>query len=43
MCHGGGLSMVAADILAESGFKDVKSLRGGIDLWYQNGYPTLTS
>ena len=39
MCPGGGLSLVAIDILTEAGFKDVKSLKGGTDLWYENGYP----
>ena len=42
-CPGGGLSLVAADILVEAGFKDAKSLRGGMDLWSQNGYPTTTA
>lgn len=31
MCPGGGLSLVAVDILQEAGFKDVKSLKGGTD------------
>ena len=39
MCPGGGLSLVAVDILQEAGFKDVKSLKGGTDQWAQNGYP----
>ena len=39
MCPGGGLSLVAVDILQEAGFKDVKSLKGGTDQWTQNGYP----
>jgi len=43
MCPGGGMSLVAVEILAEAGFKDVKSLKGGTDLWHQNGYPTTTS
>ena len=41
MCPGGGLSLVAVDIMKEAGFKDVKSLRGGTDEWHQKGY-TLT-
>ena len=40
MCPGGGMSLVAVDILAEAGFTDVKSLTGGTDLWHQSGYPT---
>jgi tRNA 2-thiouridine synthesizing protein A len=40
MCPGGGLSLVAVDILEKAGFKDVKSLKGGTDLWNKNGYPT---
>jgi rhodanese-related sulfurtransferase len=40
MCPGGGLSLVAIDILTEAGFKDVKSLKGGTDMWHEKGYPT---
>jgi len=40
MCPGGGLSLVAVDILKEADFKDVKSLKGGTDEWNQKGYPT---
>jgi rhodanese-related sulfurtransferase len=40
MCPGGGLSLVAVDILTEAGFKDVKSLKGGTDMWHEKGYPT---
>ena len=43
MCPGGGISLVAVDILVEAGFKDVKSLNGGTDLWHKKGYPTTTS
>ncbi len=43
MCPGGGLSLVAVDVLTEAGFKDVKSLKGGTDLWHKKGYPTTTS
>ncbi len=41
MCPGGGLSLVAVDILKEAGFTDVKSLKGGTDEWHQKGYPTV--
>jgi rhodanese-related sulfurtransferase len=40
MCPGGGLSLVAIDILTEAGFKNVKSLKGGTDMWHEKGYPT---
>ncbi len=40
MCPGGGLSLVAVDIMTEAGFKDVKSLTGGTDLWHEKGYTT---
>ena len=40
MCPGGGMSLVAVDILNEAGFRDVKSLKGGTDLWHKKGYPT---
>ena len=40
MCPGGGLSLAAVEILTEAGFNDVKSLKGGTDLWHKKGYPT---
>ena len=40
MCPGGGMSLVAVEILEKAGFKDVKSLKGGTDLWHQRGFPT---
>ncbi|MHA1746287.1 MAG: rhodanese-like domain-containing protein [Promethearchaeota archaeon] len=43
MCPGGGLSLVAVDVLSKAGFKDVKSLKGGVDLWKKNGYPITTA
>ncbi|MFX1534005.1 MAG: sulfurtransferase TusA family protein, partial [Promethearchaeota archaeon] len=43
ICPGGGLSLVAVDILVEAGFNDVKSLQGGMDLWSEKGYPTTTA
>ena len=43
MCPGGGMSLVAVEILEKAGFRDVKSLKGGTDLWHKNGYPTTTS
>jgi rhodanese-related sulfurtransferase len=26
--------------MADAGFKDVKSLSGGVDGWFKQGYPT---
>jgi rhodanese-related sulfurtransferase len=43
MCAGGGLSLVAVEILMEAGFMNVKSLKGGTDLWRKKGYPITTS
>ena len=43
ICPGGGLSLVAVEILTEAGFTDVKSLKGGLDLWHEKGYPTTTA
>ena len=42
ICPGGGLSLVAVDILVEADFQDVKSLKDGMDLWTKKGYPTTT-
>ena len=39
ICPGGGMSLVAVDIMVEAGFQDVKSLKGGINLWNKKGYP----
>ncbi|MHA2428985.1 MAG: rhodanese-like domain-containing protein [Candidatus Hermodarchaeia archaeon] len=43
MCPGGGMSLVAVEILEKAGFKDVKSLKGGSDLWHKRKYPTTLS
>jgi len=43
VCPGGGMSLIAVDLLVEADFKDVKSLHGGLDLWIEKGYPTTTS
>ena len=42
-CPGGGLSLVAVDILVNANFKDVKSLRGGMWGWVEKGYLTTTA
>jgi len=39
MCPGGGMSLVAAEILINAGFADAKSLKGGIWAWAKKGYP----
>ena len=43
ICPGGGMSLTAAEIMAKAGFKDAKSLTGGMDLWHKKGYPTMIS
>ena len=40
ICPGGGMSLIAVDIMVETGFKSVKSLTGGMKLWVEKGYPT---
>ncbi|MHA2304729.1 MAG: rhodanese-like domain-containing protein [Candidatus Hodarchaeales archaeon] len=40
ICPGGGMSLIAVDIMVEAGFKSVKSLTGGMELWVEKGYPT---
>ncbi|MHA1444099.1 MAG: rhodanese-like domain-containing protein [Candidatus Hodarchaeales archaeon] len=40
ICPGGGMSLIAVDIMVEEGFKNVKSLTGGFELWVEKGYPT---
>ena len=42
ICPGGGMSLVAAEIMAKAGFTDVNSLKKGIDHWDRLGYPTVT-
>ena len=39
ICHSGSRSMMAAQILAQAGFKDVRNLIGGIMIWHRKGYP----
>jgi rhodanese-related sulfurtransferase len=43
ICPGGGMSLIAVEIMTEAGFMDVKSLTGGFNLWVKRGYPTTTS
>ncbi len=39
ICHSGSRSMMAAQILARAGFKDVRNLTGGMMMWHRKGYP----
>ncbi|MHA2298102.1 MAG: rhodanese-like domain-containing protein [Candidatus Hodarchaeales archaeon] len=41
LCPGGGMSLVAVDVLVEAGFTNVKSLKGGIRAWHKKGYPLI--
>lgn len=38
-CGVGARSLVAADALKDMGFTDVRSMRGGIGAWYEEGLP----
>jgi rhodanese-related sulfurtransferase len=40
-CPGGGLSLIAVDLLVEADFENVKSLHGGLDMWIEKGYPVV--
>ena len=42
ICPGGGMSLVAAEIMTKAGFEDSKSLKGGLDLWNKKGYMMTT-
>lgn len=39
ICHSGSRSMMAAQILARAGFKDVRNLTGGMMIWHRKGFP----
>ena len=41
ICHSGSRSMMAAQLLAREGFKDVRNLTGGMMVWHRNGYPVI--
>ncbi|MHA2075487.1 MAG: FAD-dependent oxidoreductase, partial [Candidatus Hodarchaeales archaeon] len=41
ICHSGSRSMMAAQILARVGFKDIRNLTGGMMLWHRKGYPVI--
>ncbi len=40
-CPGGGMSLVAVEIMTDVGFTDVKSLKGGIVAWKKKGFPII--
>jgi len=40
ICPGGGMSLIAAEIMTEAGFTDARSLKGGMFDWEKKGYPT---
>jgi NADPH-dependent 2,4-dienoyl-CoA reductase/sulfur reductase-like enzyme/rhodanese-related sulfurtransferase/TusA-related sulfurtransferase len=42
ICHSGARSMMAAQLLAQAGFKDVRNLTGGMMMWHRKGYPVAT-
>lgn len=39
ICHSGMRSLYAADILKGAGFRDARSLTGGIESWVEAGQP----
>lgn len=39
VCRSGGRSLYAVDMLKRAGFRDVKSMAGGIVEWVKNGSP----
>ncbi len=39
ICHSGARSMMAAQLLVQAGFKDVRNLTGGMMMWHRKGYP----
>ena len=40
ICPGGGMSLIAAEIMMKAGFTNAMSLRGGMNKWHKKGYPT---
>jgi NADPH-dependent 2,4-dienoyl-CoA reductase/sulfur reductase-like enzyme/rhodanese-related sulfurtransferase/TusA-related sulfurtransferase len=41
ICHAGARSMMAAQLLVQAGFKDVRNLIGGMISWHRKGYPII--
>jgi TusA-related sulfurtransferase/rhodanese-related sulfurtransferase len=42
ICPGGGMSLVAAELMVKAGFANAKSLKGGLDAWNKKGYIMTT-
>ncbi len=42
ICHSGSRSMMAAQILAQAGFEDIRNLSGGMMMWHRKGFPIET-
>ena len=43
ICPGGGMSLIAVEIMVKADFTNVKSLKGGIVEWHKKGYPITTT
>ncbi len=41
ICLSGARSMMASQLLARAGFKDLRNLKGGMMMWNRNGYPVV--
>jgi tRNA 2-thiouridine synthesizing protein A len=41
ICNGGGMSLIAVEIMNDRGFEDVKSLAGGIKKWSKKQFPLI--
>ncbi len=41
VCHSGARSMMAAQLLAKAGFKDIRNLTGGMMMWNRKGFPVI--
>jgi NADPH-dependent 2,4-dienoyl-CoA reductase/sulfur reductase-like enzyme/rhodanese-related sulfurtransferase/TusA-related sulfurtransferase len=41
VCHAGTRSLMAAQLLAQAGYKDVRNLSGGMISWHKKGYPVV--
>jgi NADPH-dependent 2,4-dienoyl-CoA reductase/sulfur reductase-like enzyme/rhodanese-related sulfurtransferase/TusA-related sulfurtransferase len=39
ICHSGSRSMMAAQLLAQAGYKDIRNLTGGMMMWNRKGFP----
>jgi len=41
ICHSGARSMMAARLLVQAGFKDIRNLTGGMMIWNRKGFPVV--